>query len=966
MSKGREYEVYFKLGAEMDRSVKTALGNTEKSLQDVEREFKGITASDPFRKVSQNADKADREVRDLDSSTGGFKETLKTVAEHVGAFALIQQGAEAVKNVFGTITEQEAAFDQIQAATGLTAKDMAQIEQTVGDLYMAGLGEGFNDLSAAVTATRQATQAQGEELENLTRKALIYKDVFGEDINESVRSADTLMRQFGLTTDEAYNLMAQGSQRGLNKTNELLDTINEFSPQFSILGFSANEMFDFFATGLDAGAWNLDKVGDLVKEFDNRIKDAGDAAAQDALADLFAPPDMDAFSKALMTGNKKTKEYLDLVKRTDKVTAATLVKNLQKGGKSGAGAMTALASIFGDSQKVLDGLSSGGLRGADALQQILAKLAEIDDPIEKQTIGIAILGTQYEDLGQKVTDALSTVGGEFDMAKATMDEIAAIKYENLATDWRQFGREMMTEFLIPMAEQVMPVLKDLAAWAADNKDLLKNMALVFGGATVAKGAINMTKSFGEMAKAATSAATGAGKAGGAMKAFGLASGLLGGPIGIAVTAVSAITMGVMEFKRRQEEARDALLNMGVNIEKAYGEYKSIISHADKVSALIDEYDQLHKVIKNAKTPTQELEAARLRMLDVEQELIALNPSILNAEDAKSGKFREQLGLVKDMNEIQRSMAKRELEKSFIDNSAKLPQLESEYAKMTANAEKYDEAFNKARESYSQFQGYVEQHQAIVNDLSLNPDQMNAQLYELARKIEEVTGSFYGNNWSNLIYDTSQFQKDYDKFYESWKTTSGEIDAANQSFKAIYDTSKAYIEMDLGGTIEEMAGKFGELSDAEKTAFTEALKKIEEVNRELDLLPDVHKVNVQVVYDQINGLSNIPNSVRNRYKIDEFADGGFANKASIFGEAGLEAAIPIDNRPRSHALLDRVNDIMGHDTGGGSTQVTFAPVVTINGGGDNAGQQVQQTLAAERAKFEQWYKSMMRQERRLAF
>jgi hypothetical protein len=439
----------------------------------------------------------------------------------------------------------------------------------------------------------------------------------------------------------------------------------------------------------------------------------------------------------------------------------------------------------------------------------------------------------------------------------------------------------------------------------------------------------------------------------------------------------------MEFKRQQDRARDALLNMGVDIEKAYGEYQSVIDHGDKVDDLIVEYDRLKTIISNSKTPSEELETARKRLLEVEQELIDLNPDILKAEDAKSGKFREQLGLVQELNGIQRDMAQRDLEKSFIDSQTKLPQLEEEYNELTANLAKYDDAYNKARESFVQYSDFVNEQQAIVNDPSLSTEQMESQLDVLAKKIEDITGSFYGNNWANLMFDSADYQKDFDNYYASWTKAQEEIGAADQSFKAIYDTSKAYIEMNLGGSIEEMAGKFSDLSEEEKTLFDEALVKIADLNREMDLLPKQHKINVDLIYNDIRGISTPPdymlsNSSRPASKpdspslpqkpfwqLDEFADGGFANQASIFGEAGMEAAIPIDNRPRSHALLDRVNEMMGHDSGS-SMQVTFAPVIHVNGGGPNVKEQVNDAMSDGFAEFKRFYERLKREERRLAF
>ncbi|ELK38882.1 minor tail protein, partial [Brevibacillus agri BAB-2500] len=113
-----------------------------------------------------------------------------------------------------------------------------------------------------------------------TRNALLLRDAFGFEINESVKGADTMMKQFGITSDQAFSLIAQGAQKGLDKSGDLLDTANEYSNQFKSLGFTATEMFDTLAAGSQNGAFNLDKVGDAVKEFNIRSKDGSKTTIQ--------------------------------------------------------------------------------------------------------------------------------------------------------------------------------------------------------------------------------------------------------------------------------------------------------------------------------------------------------------------------------------------------------------------------------------------------------------------------------------------------------------------------------------------------------------------------------------------------------------------------------------------------------------------------------------------------------------
>ncbi len=96
-------------------------------------------------------------------------------------------------------------------------------------------------------------------------------------------------------------------------------------------------------------------------------------------------------------------------------------------------------------------------------------------------------------------------------------------------------------------------------------------------------------------------------------------------------------------------------------------------------------------------------------------------------------------------------------------------------------------------------------------------------------------------------------------------------------------------------------------------------------------------------------------------VPKFASGGFANSPSIFGDAGLEAAIPIKPRnPRSISLLNRTAQMLGVGSQGG-INLTFAP--TIYG---NSTSEIKQILSDERQKFEAWAEEFFAEQGRVAY
>nr|WP_274528371.1 phage tail tape measure protein [Paenibacillus piscarius] len=843
------------------------------------------------------------------------------------------------------------------------------MKESSENLYNDRLGEDFNDLGAAIATVRQVSQSSGEELEKMTKNAIVFRDVFGEDITQSVKASDTMMRNFKVTSEQAYNLLAQGAQKGLNKSDELIDTANEYSIYYKTLGYSANEMFNQFAAGLEAGAFNLDKVGDAVKEFGIRIKD-GSSATQTAMSILFAPENIEVFTQKLTKGSEKSAEYLELLKHVSKDTAAQLVKDLKAGGTKSAKAFEALQGIMGGGNKILSDLSSGAIQGKDAMQMVIDKLGEIKDPIQKSTLGVALFGTQFEDMESGVIAALGTARQQFDMTKQTMEEVAKVKYDTLSKDFQAIGRQLMTDLVIPIGEKLMPLLQGLADWMADNQDLLMVIALGVPAAALAKNTVSIVKKLGLIGSAASGA-------GGAASGFGKVLGLLTNPIGIAVGALGALTLGVMAYKKHQEKARDELLNMGEALETAYSDF-DVLDHANKrTQNLTREYDRLTEKIGNAQTPADELTEARRKLEQVESDLIEMNPDIISAEDRKTDRFREQIDLLGRINEAQAEMGRRDLEHAALEAKAKFPELEAEYIDSTDDLKKQNEAYEKLRKSYADYVELNAQYQNI--DLNVTDgDERGRKFEELAAKATEITGKVYSGQGFGLVFgdDFRELEGSFEKYHEKIKAIESDMKESEASMSNYYDMQVKMIENDLGGSIESMAAKYKDASDQEQLRFRKAAELIAQLNDEVNLLPAEKKVDLELVWKQTGQVPDTKTAEGRKLSrialkdpgFEGYAEGGIATRPSIFGEAGPEIAIPLNNKPRSRSLLDMANDLMGYtstENNQGNVVVHYSPSITLPGADPSIMQMVNEALRRSEDGLERRLKGIMQQQRRVS-
>lgn len=392
---GRVYETIFELGGRLNSTFR-------RMFQRADQDTNGLDES--LRNLQDGAKKTDGVFGKLGKAVGNFGGILGKVAQYTGAYAIVTGVADAMGNLAASIFDNEDAFNQLQASTGASIADMKELKSVASNIYAANLGDDFNDVTLALASAKQVTQQTGKALEETTKNAIMYRDVFGEDISESIKAADTMMKNFGISADQAYNLMAQGAQKGLNKSGELLDSANEYAPHFNSLGFSADQMFDTFSAGLESGAFNLDKVGDAVKEFNIRSKDMSNTSIE------------------------------------------------------------AYQALGLNAEQMSQTFANGGPAAQKAFKDIVASISSIEDPVRKNAIGVGLFGTQFEDVEKDVIAAMGTARSQFDMTADTMQEINAVKYDSVSKAFRGIGRQLYVDFIMPINGWLLPHLNNLAKW----------------------------------------------------------------------------------------------------------------------------------------------------------------------------------------------------------------------------------------------------------------------------------------------------------------------------------------------------------------------------------------------------------------------------------------------------------------------------------------------------------------------
>lgn len=304
--------------------------------------------------------------------------------------------ALAIKTGVNQATELDDAMAKFQAQTGASSNEMSKFKNIARDVWSNNFGEDVSDVADMMGRVKQQMQGISDvDLKNVTEDLITLRDVYGMDENETLRGAKQLMEQFGISSKEAFDLMAKGAQNGLDYSGELGDNIAEYAGKFAQAGYSAEEYFQIMTNGVKGGSYNLDKMQDAVNEITTRMSDG-------------------TIEKALDSFNDKTKEVFQAYK---------------EGGAT--------------QQDV-----------QDAIVQDIKETTNQQEALNKASIAFGTLG---EDNNLKFITSLSSVGDEYKNVAGTMDEVKSIANGGLKNALSGLGRAFLDSFT-PIGELITPIL----------------------------------------------------------------------------------------------------------------------------------------------------------------------------------------------------------------------------------------------------------------------------------------------------------------------------------------------------------------------------------------------------------------------------------------------------------------------------------------------------------------------------
>ena len=269
----------------------------------------------------------------------------------------------------------------------------------------------------------------GTGLEQMTRAGILLRDTFGYEVTESMRTAEMMEKQFGVSGAQAFDLIVQGAQAGLDKNGDLLDTINEYSVQFKKLGFDSTDMFNMLINGAQSGTFSVDKLGDTIKEFSIRSID----------------------------GSKTTQE--------------------------------GFKAIGLDANKMAIAFGQGGETAKQAFQQTIDAISRMDDPINRNIAGVNLFGTMWEDLGYEGVMALANLNGSVELTTQNLEDLNNVKYDDATSALASLGRTINMGLSGVVGSVVNVVTRHMNDFTAGLQGDASQIQGIFGGIGLVAGII---------------------------------------------------------------------------------------------------------------------------------------------------------------------------------------------------------------------------------------------------------------------------------------------------------------------------------------------------------------------------------------------------------------------------------------------------------------------------------------------
>lgn len=340
-------------------------------------------------------------------NVGNYREAGDAVAEYgeklKATLGLNSNFGEALLALGRNSGEAKSALEGLKGGFAALGKTMLTLATNPVFLAIAGVaaaGAAFkwwydynSGLVEATRLTQQFTQLTGSALKDLRDEISGISDTFGTDFRETLQATNSVAKQFGISYEQAADVISKGFVAGANANGEFIDTLKEYPAYFKEAGISASDFVAIIAKSNQEGIFS-DKGVDAIKEGNLRLREMTTATAS-AL-------------EGIGISSKKVQEDLQSGAKTTWQVMQEVSQKLSELPESSSKVGTAIADIFGGP-------------GEDAGLQYLTMLKDIkggiDDVIEKQgdmSTSLLEVNNAATECKKAFNNLFDSTGGDFE------------------------------------------------------------------------------------------------------------------------------------------------------------------------------------------------------------------------------------------------------------------------------------------------------------------------------------------------------------------------------------------------------------------------------------------------------------------------------------------------------------------------------------------------------------------------
>lgn len=398
------------------KSLRAQLSNATKAYDEMSRaerdSSKGQEMQEHIQDLIEELKEAEEATGRFQRSVGSYYDSMMKAADDLQNTEFF--GFDVVDDTgIGKVMEMGKSVEDLKVKFGAlknTALSLLTNPYFLAMAGVAGVGMAFKwwydynkGLMEATRLTKQFTGLTGNEMKSVRNEVLAVSNTFGLEFTETMQSANTMSKAFGISVSESLKIMQDGLVSGANANGEFLDTIKEYPRYFKEAGLSAEEMVAISTQATKEGIFS-DKGVDTIKEGNIRLREmtTATAAALDGIG-----ISSKQVQKDLQDGNKTTFQVMQEV--------ANKLKELPQ---SSAAVGSAIANIFGG-------------QGEDAGLAYIEMLGNIELDMDKVKAKSGDLAKAQEDelnATKELQDAMASLfdytGGGFENMKAQLSTIA--------------------------------------------------------------------------------------------------------------------------------------------------------------------------------------------------------------------------------------------------------------------------------------------------------------------------------------------------------------------------------------------------------------------------------------------------------------------------------------------------------------------------------------------------------------